>query len=231
MGAPDRQAFPPPVDRSARAAVEPVDVTGPVPVEPAAGSDASAAKAEASTVQPRAATQAQLPEEQRSAEFRRDADSAAAPASPDAAPPAGASAPAPTAATRARAENLAAAAELSLPVVVPVPGSRVQWRVVGNRIERSDDEGLSWATQTSGVSLVAGDAVSAEVCWMVGPDGLVVRTVDGARWEQRPVPAGVDLVSVDARDGLHATVTASDGRRFSTEDGGRTWTPVPLQGF
>jgi photosystem II stability/assembly factor-like uncharacterized protein len=32
-----------------------------------------------------------------------------------------------------------------------------------------------------------------------------------------------------AADGLTATVTTADGRRFRTIDGGRTWSREPLQ--
>jgi photosystem II stability/assembly factor-like uncharacterized protein len=61
------------------------------------------------------------------------------------------------------------------------------------------------------------------VCWLVGSAGTVLLATDGERWEPRPFPERIDLVAVEARDALHATVTARDGRRFVTDDGGATW--------
>ncbi|MEP6919243.1 MAG: glycosyl hydrolase, partial [Acidobacteriota bacterium] len=60
----------------------------------------------------------------------------------------------------------------------------------------------------------------------VGRAGTVLLSSDGASWRIRPFPAGVDLVSVRATDANIATVTATDGRRFSTADGGLTWSPA-----
>jgi photosystem II stability/assembly factor-like uncharacterized protein len=65
------------------------------------------------------------------------------------------------------------------------------------------------------------------VCWLVGARGLVLLTTDAVRWRRMAFPESVDLVAVQATDASHATVTAADGRRFSTSDGGATWTGRP----
>jgi photosystem II stability/assembly factor-like uncharacterized protein len=54
-------------------------------------------------------------------------------------------------------------------------------------------------------------------------------TADAAfpQWQRIPPPSGptVDWVGLEARDALRATIVAADGRRFATEDAGRTWIP------
>jgi photosystem II stability/assembly factor-like uncharacterized protein len=61
------------------------------------------------------------------------------------------------------------------------------------------------------------------VCWLVGRAGTVLLSTDGRSWQRLAFPEAVNLVSVTATDTKTATVTASDGRRFSTTDGGVTW--------
>ena len=78
---------------------------------------------------------------------------------------------------------------------------------------------------------LAGAAVSDTVCWLVGRNGAIARTADGERWERVAPPSQAvgtdgkltDWTAVKARDGLSATITASDGRRFATTDAGKTW--------
>lgn len=112
------------------------------------------------------------------------------------------------------------------PVVIVVPGQSIRWRLEsGGGISRSSDGGVTWNLQSyhASASLLAGSAPTATVCWLVGSAGTVLLATDGERWEPRPFPERIDLVGVEARDALHATVTARDGRRFVTDDGGATW--------
>jgi hypothetical protein len=112
------------------------------------------------------------------------------------------------------------------PVTVREPGGAALWRVgAGGRVSRSVDGGVSWQAQASGVTadLLAGSAPSPAVCWVVGKSGTVLLTTDGQRWQRRPFPDNVDLVSVMATDVRSATVVTRDGRRFETPDSGRTW--------
>ncbi|MCX6545253.1 MAG: zf-HC2 domain-containing protein [Acidobacteria bacterium] len=155
----------------------------------------------------------------------------------DAPPPAGLAAapaalPAPVpAAARAEAAG-ASRQQLAMKVSAPVlrdiasPDGSATWRIEpGNRVFRSTDHGTTWQAQSTGVlaDLLAGSAASATVCWIVGRNASVIVTTDGARWTPRPFPERVDLVAVEATDGRSAIVTARDGRRFVTLDGGITW--------
>ena len=118
------------------------------------------------------------------------------------------------------------AASFARGVMFQATGTSRRWRLdAGGRISRSTDEGVSWQVQHTvpSAELLAGSAPSATVCWVVGQHGTVLLSKDGERWEGRPFPETVDLVSVAAADALHATVTARDGRRFSTNDGGASW--------
>jgi photosystem II stability/assembly factor-like uncharacterized protein len=48
-------------------------------------------------------------------------------------------------------------------------------------------------------------------------------TSDGQTWQRRNIGEAVALVDVTPTDARTATVTAADGRRFTTRDGGATW--------
>jgi photosystem II stability/assembly factor-like uncharacterized protein len=55
----------------------------------------------------------------------------------------------------------------------------------------------------------------------------VLRTTDGEGWERIAAPVTTQLNDVDALDGLVATVSTDDGRRFHTVDGGAQWARLP----
>ena len=114
------------------------------------------------------------------------------------------------------------------------PSGSILWRSGnGGVIERSTDAGKTWVSQASPSQedWLAGAAVSDTVCWLAGRNGAIARTVDGARWERISSPAQAagtdaklpDWTGITARDALSATITANDGRKFATADGGRTW--------
>jgi hypothetical protein len=113
------------------------------------------------------------------------------------------------------------------PVTIGSPDPAVRWRLAGRTVERSADAGTTWSTQATGTSidLLAGASPSVNVCWIVGRSGLVLLTTDGTTWRRLGFPdTSADLVGVVARDGLDATVTAANGRRYRTTDAGRNWT-------
>lgn len=226
--APAAEAVPPPV------AVEPVAPAAPAP--PAASATASAKATEPAAVEaarPPARDQAgPTVSEDRSAEARagraRSAELAApAPAAP--ASPAAAAPPAPAVAEtlvvqERRAENAFAAS------TVRSGDPTSPWRLAGPRlVERSVDGGVTWTRVETGAGddLTAGAAPSADVCWLVGRNGLVLRTTDGRTWQPAARPTAGDLVSVDADDALRATVRTAGGSAFRTMDGGATWAAVP----
>jgi hypothetical protein len=109
-------------------------------------------------------------------------------------------------------------------IVSPSPAS--QWRIVpGGVVQHSTDGGSTWEMQSTGVAvtLTAGVSPSPSICWLVGTGGVVLLSTDGRSWRRLAFPEAADLASVSATDDKAATVTASDGRTFSTNDGGRTW--------
>jgi len=109
---------------------------------------------------------------------------------------------------------------------VSAPGSTALWRFgPSGLIERSLDAGQSWQLQASQVTteLLAGSAPADTVCWIVGRAGTILRTTDGEHWEKVSSPAEKDWISIAARSALAATITSRDSHRYSTTDGGRTW--------
>lgn len=112
------------------------------------------------------------------------------------------------------------------PVLVPSPDPNVQWRVSGSLVERSVDAGRTWVRQTTGTSgvLLAGSSPAPSVCWLVGPGGTVVVTLDGERWRQASFPdPKADIRTVAATSANQAAVTTVDKRTYVTTDGGVTW--------
>jgi hypothetical protein len=111
-------------------------------------------------------------------------------------------------------------------VLVQAADGPTRWRITEpGSVQRSNDAGASWETQSTGVFAVIsnGAAPSASVCWLVGKAGLVLLSADGRSWRRVPFPQAVDLTSVVATDANTATVTAASGRKFTTSDGGKSW--------
>ena len=81
--------------------------------------------------------------------------------------------------------------------------------------------------QNSGVDadLTAGAAPSATVCWVVGRDGTILRTIDGENWTKVASPTDADLTGVAADSANHAIVTTVAAKNFETTDGGASWHP------
>jgi hypothetical protein len=122
--------------------------------------------------------------------------------------------------------------------LLKAPSASTLWRAgKGGIIEHSTDAGKTWASQASPSQQdwLAGAPVSDTVCWLVGRNGAIARTMDGERWERVAPPAQAadasgklpDWTGVAAGDSQSATITASDGRRFATQDGGKTWQTQP----
>ena len=114
------------------------------------------------------------------------------------------------------------------------PSGSTLWRAgKGGNIERSTDAGKTWVLQISPSQedWLAGAVASDTVCWVAGRNGAIARTVDGVHWERVVPPAQTagtdaklpDWIGITARDAQSATITASDGRKFLTADGGNTW--------
>ena len=54
---------------------------------------------------------------------------------------------------------------------------------------------------------------------------MLLTTDAGATFTRVDLAEPLDLASVTATDARTATVTTAGGRRFRTDDGGRTWRP------
>jgi hypothetical protein len=118
--------------------------------------------------------------------------------------------------------------ERSTQILIRTPNPELLWRVTGGGlIERSVNGGASWHEQLTAVNahLMAGAAPGEKVCWLVGRGGLILLTKDAINWEKILPPIPADFIAVRARDRSSATVTATDGQRFTTGDGGKKWTP------
>jgi hypothetical protein len=114
----------------------------------------------------------------------------------------------------------------SSPTVIVSPSPNSVWRIAANgAVEHSSDRGSTWALQSTGVTvrLTAGASPAPSICWLVGPQGIVLLTTDARVWRRIAFPEAVALMSVRAVDDKIATVSAVDGRSFSTTDGGQTW--------
>jgi putative zinc finger protein len=75
----------------------------------------------------------------------------------------------------------------------------------------------------AGREITAGSAPSADVCWMAGRGGTVLRSTDHQTWQRANFPEPVDLSAINSTDARMATVVTIDGRTFTTSDGGATW--------
>ena len=114
------------------------------------------------------------------------------------------------------------------PVTIPSPDPTKLWRIASSgAIEFSSDSGSTWTAQTAPLpqKVSTGSSPSVKVCWVVGPAGLIYRTVNGSEWKPVPPPVESDLISVSAKDAKHATVTSADGASYLTKDGGKSWHP------
>jgi len=109
-------------------------------------------------------------------------------------------------------------------IIIASPNPDFRWRLTGLNVERTTNGGKEWLKQAVDLPRppVGGVAPSAAVCWLVGRGGAVFVGV-GTSWKNVSMTEPVDLVRVTATDSMYATVTAADGRRFSTTDGGVRW--------
>ena len=115
--------------------------------------------------------------------------------------------------------------------LIPVPGGKVVWKITENgAVQRSTDSGVTWQPQDTGVNarLLAGSAPSDKVCWLAGSFGVVLLTTDGgAHWTKLSLPVNSPVGEITATDARNATATLrSSTVRFSTADGGQTWSLV-----
>ncbi len=100
---------------------------------------------------------------------------------------------------------------------------RVMWRTRDQIVESSNDGGATWTTEhTADRPIRASVFVNADVAWVVGDDGLVLRRTKNG-WFGASAPAEANIAAVKASSPSRATVTLEDGRVFRTANGGVTW--------
>jgi hypothetical protein len=117
------------------------------------------------------------------------------------------------------------------PSAVLASGPGVSIRRIGSRLERSTDNGATWAVDLpdAPAGLRAGSCPTTTVCWLGGLEGTVLVRQPSGTWTRHVVADGrAAVTAIQAADGLGATVTLSDGRRFQTSDGGASWVAVPV---
>jgi hypothetical protein len=119
------------------------------------------------------------------------------------------------------------AKESSVPKVFASPDSDAWWRLPGaGVVEFSPNAGQTWQGKLldANAQLLAGAAPGGKVFWIVGRAGAIYLTTNGTKWKTITPPVTADFVDISARDARFASVTTSDYRVFTTEDGGKTWT-------
>jgi len=112
---------------------------------------------------------------------------------------------------------------------IQTPDPKILWMVASpGLIEKSEDGGTTWKPEyvDTRALLLAGAAPTVKICWVVGANGTILRTTNGSHWKTISPPAETDFVRVEAADASSATVTAMDGRKFATADGGKSWSGV-----
>jgi len=104
---------------------------------------------------------------------------------------------------------------------------RVMWRARDLVIEHSTDGGTTWTNEyTTDRSVRAGVFVNADAAWLVGDNGLVLRRTRNG-WFGTTPPAEGHIKGIRASSTSRAAVTFEDGRVFTTENGGVTWSVAP----
>jgi hypothetical protein len=112
---------------------------------------------------------------------------------------------------------------------IHTPDPKILWMLASpGLIEKSEDGGTTWQPEyvDTRALLLAGAAPTVKICWVVGANGTILRTTNGLHWKTIRPPVETNFVRVEAADASSATVTAMDGRKFATVDGGKSWSGV-----
>ncbi len=114
--------------------------------------------------------------------------------------------------------------------VVRTPDPKVLWQISEKGILKSEDGAATWRPvdlPVANAQIASIAAPSAQVCWLVGRNSLILLTTDGAHWQSIAPPESADFVEVTADNASSATVTTSERRRFQTNDAGKHWHALP----
>ena len=108
--------------------------------------------------------------------------------------------------------------------------NRVLW-VGGNKLFKSNDDGLSWEEFgiPPGVNLPRYMSVIDEGTLFLANNSKVAKTVDGGmNWDDITPPGVNNPSSIYFTDSQHGWVGNREGKIFYTNDGGTTWTEILL---
>jgi len=104
------------------------------------------------------------------------------------------------------------------------------WRVTAEgHLERSTPDGWSRALANQATTFRVVSVIGDDV-WAGGNSGALFRSSDGGRqWKKVSLatPSGAEpatIVSIQFDDAQHGVVITEDGSRYTTSDGGMTWT-------
>jgi hypothetical protein len=114
--------------------------------------------------------------------------------------------------------------------VVQTADPKVLWQIPEKGILKSEDGAATWRPvdlPVANAHVVSIAAPSAQVCWLVGRDSLILLTTDGTHWQSIAPPESADFVEVTAENASSATVATAEGLKFRTGDAGKHWHPVP----
>ena len=95
-------------------------------------------------------------------------------------------------------------------------------------ILKTEDGGLSWQSQISGVAVDLTDVffLDQQTGWVTGDEGVLLHTIDGGvHWRQLRVGTR-KLTGVHFVDSVTGWVTSHDSDVFQTSDGGQAWEPI-----
>lgn len=112
---------------------------------------------------------------------------------------------------------------------VVVVGETVQLRFAPGAIERSTDGGATWAREVTDAEAGLQRMIcpGPETCWAGGAAGLVLRRQSDGTWARLRLPVALPVVALEAEGESALTATVTDGRRFTSVDGGVSWAPAP----
>ena len=111
--------------------------------------------------------------------------------------------------------------------------------IVGDRVYRTSNGGATWAAQSPALSIYRDVCfVNATTGWVVGADGVILKTRSGGEgpapgpspgphgWSLQDADTNVAVTRVTAVDSDHAWIKRADGPILRTQDGGSTWTSL-----
>ncbi len=125
----------------------------------------------------------------------------------------------------------------STTIEVSFASTEVGWAVSHNEVFHTTDGGTTWALQLSG-SFSAIQAINSTTAWVIGGQGLVMKTTDGgATWNNVevgiPPNQYVFLQDLTFSGAFHGWIIGSNNVVLHTSDGGSSWEAqsLPLTGY